>query len=65
MTSVTVWTRLEPHPRDGSMQRSLQAQVRDPLWLLARQWQLGELHIRGYRADAVARRRGVELPRHL
>src|ERR1019366_2033776 len=43
MTSVTVWTRLEPHPCDGSMQRSLQAQVRDPLWLLARQWQLGEL----------------------
>src|ERR1019366_5125112 len=43
MTSVTVWTRLEPHPRDGSMQRSLQAQVRDPLWLLARQWQLGGL----------------------
>ncbi|MGV8977823.1 MAG: hypothetical protein ACOH17_07250 [Cellulomonas sp.] len=24
------------------MQRSLQAQVRDPLWFLARQWQLGE-----------------------
>jgi hypothetical protein len=42
MASVTVWTRLEPHPRDGSMQRSLQAQIRDPLWLLARQWQLGE-----------------------
>jgi hypothetical protein len=42
MASVTVWTRLEPHPREGSMQRSLQAQVRDPLWLLARQWQLGE-----------------------
>lgn len=42
MPSVTVWTRLEPHPRDGSMQRSLQAQVRDPLWFLARQWQLGE-----------------------
>ena len=42
MASVTVWTRLEPHPRDGSMQRSLQAQVRDPLWFLARQWQLGE-----------------------
>jgi hypothetical protein len=42
MASVTVWTRLEPHPRDGSMERSLQAQVRDPLWFLARQWQLGE-----------------------
>lgn len=24
------------------MQRSLQAQIRDPLWLLARQWQVGE-----------------------
>jgi len=43
MASVTLWTRLEPHPRDGSMERSLQAQVRDPLWMLARQWQVGEL----------------------
>jgi hypothetical protein len=42
VASVTMWTRLEPHPRDGSMSRSLQAQVRDPLWLLARQWQVGE-----------------------
>ena len=43
MASVTVWTRLEPHPRDGSLQRSLQGQVRDPAWFLARQWQAGEL----------------------
>src|SRR5215472_12622136 len=42
MASVTTWTRLEPHPRDGTLQRGLQAQVRDPLWLLARQWQVGE-----------------------
>jgi hypothetical protein len=40
--SVTTWTRLEPQPRDASMARSLQAQVRDPLWMLARQWQVGE-----------------------
>lgn len=40
--SITTWTRLEPQPRQGSMQRSLQAQVRDPLWFLARQWQTGE-----------------------
>ncbi len=40
--AITTWTRLEPQPRDASMQRSLQAQVRDPLWLLARQWQVGE-----------------------
>jgi len=40
--SITTWTRLEPLPRDASMQRSLQAQVRDPAWMLARQWQVGE-----------------------
>src|ERR1700684_4218041 len=40
--SITTWTRLEPLPRDASMQRSLQAQVRDPAWMLARQWQGGE-----------------------
>src|ERR1700742_4805777 len=38
-----MWSRLEPHPRDGSLQRSLQGQVRDPAWFLARQWQTGEL----------------------
>jgi hypothetical protein len=43
MASATLWTRLEPHPRDGSMARSMQAQIRDPLWMLARQWQVGEL----------------------
>ena len=42
MSSITVWTRLEPLPREGSMQRSLQAQVRDPAWILARQWMTGE-----------------------
>jgi hypothetical protein len=40
--SITTWTRIEPQPRDASMARSLQAQVRDPLWMLARQWQVGE-----------------------
>ena len=40
--SITTWTRLEPLPREGSMARSLQAQVRDPAWFLTRQWQLGE-----------------------
>ncbi len=42
LPSITTWTRLEPRPREGSMERSLQAQVRDPLWFLARQWQVGE-----------------------
>jgi hypothetical protein len=42
MSSITVLTRLEPLPREGSMQRSLQAQVRDPAWILARQGMTGE-----------------------
>lgn len=40
--SITTWTRLEPRCRDAEMKNSLQARVYDPLWLLARQWQLGE-----------------------
>lgn len=43
MASLTTWTRLEPLPRTDDLRESVQAQVADPLWLLARQWQLGEL----------------------
>jgi hypothetical protein len=40
--SITIWSRLEPRARADDMARSLQAQIRDPLWMLARQWQVGE-----------------------
>jgi hypothetical protein len=40
--SITSWTRLEPRCREADMRRTLSARVFDPLWLLARQWQLGE-----------------------
>ena len=40
--SITSWTRLEPRSRNAEMNTSLQARIYDPLWLLARQWQLGE-----------------------
>ena len=40
--SITSWTRIEPKPRDATFATTLQAQVRDPLWMLARQWQVGE-----------------------
>ena len=40
--TVTVWNRLEGRPRTADFVRSLRAEVRDPLWMLARQWQLGE-----------------------
>lgn len=40
--SPTSWTRLEPRTRDRDLREALRAPVRDPLWLLGRQWQLGE-----------------------
>lgn len=40
--SITYWHRVEPSPRSESLGPGLAAEVRDPLWLLTRQWQLGE-----------------------
>ncbi len=42
MKSITYWNRLEPRPRGREVLESLQARVRDPLWFLTRQYQLGE-----------------------
>ncbi|MEU9337227.1 hypothetical protein AB0D49_29385 [Streptomyces sp. NPDC048290] len=42
MSSITSWTRLEPRARTGDLRPSLEGQVHDPAWMLARQWQLGE-----------------------
>ena len=36
------WDRIEPHTRDVDLEEGLQARIADPLWLLARQWQVGE-----------------------
>ena len=36
------WTRIEPQVEDPTLQEGLRAEVADPLWLLARQWQMGE-----------------------
>ncbi|HKU15275.1 MAG TPA: hypothetical protein VJQ52_12845 [Steroidobacteraceae bacterium] len=40
--SITSWTRLEVRSRQADMRASLSARVFDPLWLMARQWQMGE-----------------------
>jgi hypothetical protein len=40
--SVTVWNRLEGRPRTQSFDRALRAEVRDALWMLTKQWQMGE-----------------------
>lgn len=41
--SITAYNRLEPRPRTENFERSLRAEVRDALWMLTRQWQMGEL----------------------
>jgi hypothetical protein len=40
--AITTWNRLEGRPRREDFDRSLRAEVRDPLWMIARQWQVGE-----------------------
>ncbi len=55
MPSITTWTRVEPNPRNPKMESSLRAAVSDPLWMLARQWQLGEFEGDDAGSPAVAR----------
>jgi hypothetical protein len=44
--TITMWNRLEGRPRTADFDRALTAEIRDPLWMLTKQWQLGE-----FRAD--------------
>ena len=41
-SSITSWTRLEPQCNDADIGTSEGARVFDPLWMLTRQWQMGE-----------------------
>lgn len=71
MTRVTftTWGRIEPRLSDPSLRPGVRAEVADPLWLLGRQWQLGEfrgedagspayLEVHGASAPLAALRRG-------
>ena len=40
--AITRWNRLEGRPRRHDFDRALHAEVRDALWMLSRQWQVGE-----------------------
>src|SRR5581483_10847056 len=42
--SITMWNRLEPRPRANNFDRALRAEIRDALWMLTKQWQMGEFH---------------------
>jgi len=39
---IVAYNRLEARPRTMDFTRSIRAEVRDPLWMLTRQWQFGE-----------------------
>lgn len=40
--TITLWNRLEGRPRTDDFDRALKAEIRDALWMLTKQWQLGE-----------------------
>jgi hypothetical protein len=40
--TATLWNRLEGRPRAEDFDRALKAEVRDALWMLSKQWQMGE-----------------------
>jgi hypothetical protein len=42
LPTITLFNRLEGRPRRSDFSRSLRAEVRDALWMLCRQWQMGE-----------------------
>jgi hypothetical protein len=54
MPSITIWNRIEPRCRAADLQQGLAARVHDPLWLLARQWQVGEFESRDAGSPIVA-----------
>ena len=41
--SIVTWSRLEPVDQSSDLSVSLAAPIADPLWMLHRQWQFGEL----------------------
>ncbi|HEX6886540.1 MAG TPA: hypothetical protein VF143_00425 [Candidatus Nanopelagicales bacterium] len=59
MASITTFARLEPQVHRGDVTVGASAPVRDPMWLLARQWQVGEFAGHDGGSPIVARWRGV------
>jgi hypothetical protein len=42
MDTYSLWQKLEPHSRNQDFSIGIAVTVHDPLWMLTRQWQLGE-----------------------
>jgi hypothetical protein len=42
LPTITQWNRLEGRPRTVNFDRALKAEVADALWMISKQWQMGE-----------------------
>jgi hypothetical protein len=62
MPSITTWARLETPTLSDDVEAGLAARLYDPLWLLARQWQVGEFQGEDGGSPIVARWRGTVSP---
>ena len=62
METYPTWIRLHPESNDDTMVRSVQARIHDPLWLLGRQWQFGELQHDGGATPVDVRVEGTSSP---
>jgi len=62
MPSITTWSRLEAAAPVGDGTPGVAARIWDPLWLLGRQWQVGEFHGEDGGTPIVARWRGQVSP---
>lgn len=40
--TITMWNRLEGRPRTHNFNKALKSEVRDALWMICKQWQMGE-----------------------
>lgn len=40
--TITMWNRLEGRPRTHDFDRTMRAPIHDALWMISRQWQVGE-----------------------
>jgi hypothetical protein len=56
------WIRLHPSSEDETLATSVQARIHDPLWLLGRQWQFGELRHDGGATPIDVRVEGTAAP---
>jgi hypothetical protein len=62
MGSITSWVRLEPRCRDDELNEAVHARIYDPLWMLARQWQVAEFQGEDTGSPVMARWRGESAP---